>query len=39
VEGEYERWAKRDLTGNEYVYLWADGVHFGVRWKTQISAF
>jgi putative transposase len=30
-QGEYERWSKRDLTGKEYVYLWADGVHFGVR--------
>jgi len=30
-KGEYERWSKRDLTGKEYVYLWADGVHFGVR--------
>jgi putative transposase len=28
---EYERWSKRDLTGKEYVYLWVDGVHFGVR--------
>jgi putative transposase len=25
-QGEYERWSKRDLTGKEYVYLWADGV-------------
>jgi putative transposase len=30
-QDEYERWSKRDLTGKEYVYLWADGVHFGVR--------
>jgi putative transposase len=30
-QGEYEGWSKRDLTGKEYVYLWADGVHFGVR--------
>jgi transposase-like protein len=28
---EYERWSKRDLAGKEYVYLWVDGVHFGVR--------
>jgi putative transposase len=28
---EYERWRQRDLRGKEYVYLWADGVHFGVR--------
>src|SRR5215207_57223 len=30
-KGEYERWSKRDLRDKEYVYLWADGVHFGVR--------
>lgn len=30
-KGEYERWRKRDLAGKEYVYIWADGVHFGVR--------
>ena len=28
---EYERWSRRDLTGKNFVYLWADGVHFGVR--------
>jgi transposase-like protein len=30
-QGEYERWSKRSLAAKEYVYLWADGVHFGVR--------
>src|SRR5215203_2767225 len=30
-KSEYERWSKRDLRDKEYVYLWADGVHFGVR--------
>ena len=30
-KGEHERWSKRDLAGKEYVYLWVDGVHFGVR--------
>ena len=30
-KGEFERWSKRSLAGKEYVYLWADGVHFGVR--------
>ena len=30
-KGEYERWTKRDLTGKNIVYLWVDGVHFGVR--------
>jgi len=30
-KGEYERCGKRELAGKEYVYMWADGVHFGVR--------
>ncbi len=28
---EHENWSKRDLTGKRYVYLWADGLYFGVR--------
>ena len=28
---EYDEWRKRDLSGREYVYLWADGVYFNVR--------
>lgn len=28
---EYEEWTKRDLTGKEYVYIWADGIHVKVR--------
>jgi len=30
-KGEYERWSKRELTGKNFVYIWVDGVHFGVR--------
>lgn len=30
-KGEHERWAKRDLADQEYVYIWVDSVHFGVR--------
>jgi len=30
-KGEYERWTRRDLNGKNFVYLWVDGVHFGVR--------
>jgi len=30
-KGEHERWSKRDLTGKNFVYIWVDGVHFGVR--------
>jgi transposase-like protein len=28
---EQESWSKRDLSGKRFVYLWVDGVHFGVR--------
>jgi len=28
---EYEAWMKRDLSGKQYVYLWADGIHVNVR--------
>src|SRR5512133_920112 len=28
---EYRRWCDRDLSGVDYVYCWADGIHFGVR--------
>jgi putative transposase len=28
---EHEGWCKRPLTGQEYVYVWADGVYFNVR--------
>ena len=30
-QGEYEAWNRRDLSGKEYVYLWADGVYFNIR--------
>ena len=30
-EEEYKEWAKRDLSGKQYVYLWADGIYFNVR--------
>jgi putative transposase len=28
---EYEQWSRRDLTGKQYVYLWADGIYVNVR--------
>jgi putative transposase len=28
---EYDEWRRRDLSDKEYVYFWADGVHFNVR--------
>ncbi|MCX5971250.1 MAG: transposase, partial [Coprothermobacterota bacterium] len=30
-QGEYEAWRKRPLQDKDYIYLWADGVYFGVR--------
>ena len=30
-KGEHEQWSRRSLSGKEYVYLWADGIYFGVR--------
>jgi putative transposase len=28
---EHGRWSRRSLVNKHYVYLWVDGVHFGVR--------
>lgn len=28
---EQQQWSRRDLTGKNFVYVWVDGVHFGVR--------
>jgi transposase-like protein len=30
-EEEHSSWSKRSLAGKEYVYVWADGIHVGVR--------
>jgi putative transposase len=30
-QDEYKVWRKRPLTDKNYVYLWADGVHFNIR--------
>jgi len=30
-EGEYDAFRKRDLSERDYVYVWADGVHFNIR--------
>jgi transposase-like protein len=30
-QGEYQEWSRRSLKGKEYVYVWADGVHFNIR--------
>lgn len=30
-QGQYADWIKRDLSGKDYVYLWADGIYFSCR--------
>jgi len=30
-QDEQQRWSRRDLPNRRYVYLWVDGIHFGVR--------
>jgi putative transposase len=30
-EDEHQQWSHRSLEGKEYVYIWADGVHFNIR--------
>ena len=30
-EAEYREWRNRELTGTDYVYVWADGVNFSIR--------
>lgn len=30
-EQEFQEWNRRSLEGKQYVYVWADGVHFNIR--------
>ncbi len=30
-EEEFQEWSRRSLEGKQYVYVWADGVHFNIR--------
>jgi putative transposase len=30
-QSEYAAWCARSLVGKEYVYVWADGIHFNIR--------
>jgi transposase-like protein len=30
-EEEHKDWSKRSLKGKQYVYVWADGIHFNIR--------
>jgi len=30
-QGEHKSWSRRSLEDKQYVYLWADGIHFNIR--------
>lgn len=30
-QDEYKAWNRRSLEGQQYVYFWADGIHFNIR--------
>src|SRR3954470_1619335 len=30
-QADFQEWSRRSLKGKEYVYVWADGVHFNIR--------
>jgi putative transposase len=30
-EQQYDAWSRHSLEGKEYVYVWADGIHFNIR--------
>jgi transposase-like protein len=30
-QDEHKRWSRRSLENKQYVYLWADGIHFNIR--------
>ncbi len=32
---ELDKWRERDLSGREYVYLWADGIYFQARMENE----
>ena len=34
---EYEEWTQRDLTGKQYVYIWADGIYVKVRLEDEAN--
>src|SRR5271154_2167135 len=34
-EDEYRQWQRRDLSGRQYVYVWADGVYLQARMEPQ----
>jgi len=30
-QDEHKHWSRRSLAGKQYVYVWADGIHFNIR--------
>jgi len=30
-QNEHKAWSRRSLAGQQYVYVWADGIHFNIR--------
>ena len=34
---EYEAWSERDLTGKQFAYVWADGIHVNVRLEDEAN--
>jgi putative transposase len=34
---EYMEWCKRDLSGKQYIYVWADGIHVNVRLEDEAN--
>jgi len=35
---EYDVWCRRDLSGRQYVYLWADGIYANVRLEDEANS-
>ena len=36
-EDEWKQWSRRDLSGKQYVYVWADGTYFNIRLADQAN--
>ena len=35
---EYDAWMQRDLTGKQYVYVWADGIYANIRLEDEANS-
>lgn len=35
---EYDQWMQRDLTGTQYVYVWADGIYANIRLEDEANS-